>query len=148
MTTNNDGFDPTWDGLGDFREDDGLTEDCATEDISDLLHIVKFGYQVPAEMRQMEGMWCHMTWDDGMKRGVSVLGREDTGASQRRRRTYSSVGASPHFLQVKLLHAFLVGGDSCALDTDMVLQDGIGCVDGDLVVGLQNEDLREESRKK
>ena len=70
------------------------------------------------------------------------------GASQRRRKTYSSVWAPPHFLQVELLHAFLIGGDGRALDTDMVLQDGIGCVDGNLVVGLRNEDLRKESRKK
>jgi len=37
MTTNDDGLDPTWDGLWDLREDDGLTEDCAAENISDLL---------------------------------------------------------------------------------------------------------------
>jgi hypothetical protein len=37
MTTDDNGLDPTWDGLWDFREDDGLAEDCASEDISDLL---------------------------------------------------------------------------------------------------------------
>lgn len=67
-------------------------------------------------------------------------------------KTYSSVWTPPHFLQFELLHALLVGGDGCALDTDVVLQDGIGSVDGNLVVGLYEvvriEDLRGGSSEK
>jgi hypothetical protein len=41
MTTNDDGLHPTWDGLWDPRQDDGLAEDGATEDVSDLLAWVR-----------------------------------------------------------------------------------------------------------
>jgi hypothetical protein len=37
MTANSNGFDPSRDGLGDLGEDNGLTEDCAAEDVADLI---------------------------------------------------------------------------------------------------------------
>lgn len=40
MTTNNDGVHPTWNGLGNSLQDDGLAEDRATEDITDLWRTV------------------------------------------------------------------------------------------------------------
>jgi len=45
------------------------------------------------------------------------------------------VGALPHLLEPKLLDARLVGRDRRALDADAVLEDRVGRVDGDLVVG-------------
>ncbi len=41
----------------------------------------------------------------------------------------------PHFLEVELLHAGFVRRDGGALDADAVLLDGVGGVDGDLIVG-------------
>lgn len=39
-------------------------------------------------------------------------------------------------LQLELLDTSLIGGDGCTLDTDGVLLDSLGGIDGDLVVGL------------
>ena len=36
MAANNDGIHPAWNGLGNSLENDGLSEDRATEDITDL----------------------------------------------------------------------------------------------------------------
>jgi|TARA_R110002003_G_scaffold111_1_gene9401 hypothetical protein len=47
-----------------------------------------------------------------------------------------AVWRQPHLLQLEFLHSLLVWGDGRALDTDRVLLDGLGGVDGDLVVGL------------
>ena len=42
----------------------------------------------------------------------------------------------PHFLQIEFLHAGFVRRDGGAFDADAMLQDGMGAVDGDLIVGL------------
>src|SRR3546814_19168924 len=42
----------------------------------------------------------------------------------------------PHVLEAEFLHAALVRRDGGALDADAVLEDRVGAVDGDLVVGL------------
>ncbi|CAG9096414.1 unnamed protein product, partial [Plutella xylostella] len=47
-----------------------------------------------------------------------------------------AVGALPHLLELELLDSLLVGSDGGALDADVVLLDGVGTVDSDLVVGL------------
>lgn len=39
-------------------------------------------------------------------------------------------------LQLELLHTSLIGGDGGALDTDAILLDGLGGLNGDLVIGL------------
>ena len=41
----------------------------------------------------------------------------------------------PHLLEAELLDARLIGGDGRALDADSVLFDGVGGVDGHLVIG-------------
>ena len=46
-----------------------------------------------------------------------------------------AVGRDPHLLQAELLDPRLVGGDGRALDADAVPLDGVGGVDGHLVVG-------------
>lgn len=51
--------------------------------------------------------------------------------------TDSTVRAPPHLLQLELLYSSFVRGDGSALDADVVLLDGLGRVDGDLVVGLK-----------
>ena len=50
--------------------------------------------------------------------------------------THSAVRALPHLLQLEFLHSGLIRSDGRALDSDVVLQDGLGGVDRDLVVGL------------
>jgi len=50
--------------------------------------------------------------------------------------TDGAVGRLPHRLQLEFLDTLLVGGDGGALDGDVVLQGGVGGVDGDLIVGL------------
>jgi hypothetical protein len=47
-----------------------------------------------------------------------------------------AVGRQPHLLELELLDALLVRGDGGALDADAVFLDGLGGVQGDLVVGL------------
>jgi hypothetical protein len=51
--------------------------------------------------------------------------------------TNGTVRAPPHLLQLEFFYSSLVRGDSSALDADVVLLDGLGRVDGDLVVGLE-----------
>lgn len=46
-----------------------------------------------------------------------------------------AIGGEPHLLQVELLHSCLVWCDGGTLDADRVLLDGLGGVDGDLVLG-------------
>src|SRR4249920_3994468 len=41
----------------------------------------------------------------------------------------------PHFLEAELLHPGFVGGDGRAFDADAAVLDGVGGVDGDLIVG-------------
>ena len=50
--------------------------------------------------------------------------------------TDGTVRAPPHLLQLEFFYSGLVRGDGSALDTNVVLLDGLGRVDGDLVVGL------------
>ena len=45
-----------------------------------------------------------------------------------------AVWRSPHLLESKFLNAFLVWGDRGALDSDLVLLDSVGTINGDLVV--------------
>ena len=82
VSSDDDGLGPARNGTGNVVDDDRLTEDSASEDVSD-----------------------------------------------------GAVGAKPHLLEVELLDTSLIGGDGGALDTDLVLLDGLGSIDGDLVVG-------------
>lgn len=50
--------------------------------------------------------------------------------------TYGSVGRAPHLFEVEFLDAGFVRGDGRALDADTVFENGIGRVDGHLVIGL------------
>lgn len=50
--------------------------------------------------------------------------------------TYGSVGRAPHLFEVEFFDAGFVRGDGRALNADTVFEDGIGGVDGHLVVGL------------
>lgn len=60
-------------------------------------------------------------------------GRGNSGGEKK---TYCPVWTLPHFLELKLLDASLVGGDSCTFDANLVFEDGISCFYGDLVVCL------------
>jgi hypothetical protein len=51
--------------------------------------------------------------------------------------THSSVGTPPHLLEIELLDSGLVWGNGGTLDSDRVLLDSIGGIDGDLVIGLE-----------
>jgi hypothetical protein len=59
--------------------------------------------------------------------------------------TDGTVRAPPHLLQLEFFYSSFVRGDSSAFDTDVVLLDGLGRVDGDLVVGLKR--LRSRLRR-
>ena len=48
-----------------------------------------------------------------------------------------AVRALPHLLQLELLNTSLVGGNGGTLDSDLVLDDSLGGIDGHLVVGLR-----------
>jgi hypothetical protein len=50
--------------------------------------------------------------------------------------TYSPVWTLPHLFELELFHTSLVRCDCRAFDTDFVLLDGFGSIDGDLVIGL------------
>jgi hypothetical protein len=47
-----------------------------------------------------------------------------------------AVGRQPHLLELELLHTLLIWSDGRALDTNRVLLDSLGSIDGDLIVGL------------
>lgn len=47
-----------------------------------------------------------------------------------------SVGTLPHLLEFELLDSRLIGGDGGALDADLAVFDGLGSIEGDLVVSL------------
>ena len=51
--------------------------------------------------------------------------------------TYRPVRTPPHFLQVELLDTGLVRGNGSTFDSNLVFENGVGSVNGDLVVGLR-----------
>src|SRR5690554_537920 len=46
-----------------------------------------------------------------------------------------AVGRTPHLLEAELLDALLIGGDGGAFDANAMLLDGMGSINGDLVIG-------------
>lgn len=52
------------------------------------------------------------------------------------KRIRTAVGAQPHLLKVELLHTSLIGGNSGTLDSNGVLERGLGGVNSDLIIGL------------
>ena len=48
--------------------------------------------------------------------------------------TDGAVGRLPHFLKRKFLYALLIRGDRGAFNTDIVLFDGVGRVNRDLII--------------
>ena len=46
-----------------------------------------------------------------------------------------AVGTLPHLLQTELLHSSLIWSDSGALNADLALLNGLGSIDGDLIIG-------------
>jgi hypothetical protein len=50
--------------------------------------------------------------------------------------TDGAVGRQPHLLELELLDSLLIGCDGGTLDTNRVLLDCLGSIEGDLVVGL------------
>lgn len=108
MSADDDGLDPSRNGFGDSGENNGFTEDCTTKDIPDLLAHTK----------------C-----------VSAL--QDIGEYRAKRKsTHSTIRTLPHLLQMELLHPGFIRGNSRTFDTYFVLDDGIRCIDCNLVIGL------------
>src|ERR1700712_2870578 len=50
--------------------------------------------------------------------------------------TYCSVGRQPHLLELELLHSLFIWSDGRALYAYRVLLDCLGCINGNLIVGL------------
>jgi hypothetical protein len=50
--------------------------------------------------------------------------------------TDSTIGASPHLFEVEFFDSGFVGGDGGALDADVVFFNGVGGVNGDLIICL------------
>lgn len=63
-------------------------------------------------------------YDDGFSEDCAVENIPD-----------GTVGTLPHTFEIELFDAGFIGGDGGALDADLALLDGVGCFDGDLVVG-------------
>jgi len=51
--------------------------------------------------------------------------------------THGAIRTLPHLLQFEFLYPGFIRSDGCAFDSDVVLEDGLGRVDRDLVVGLE-----------
>jgi len=47
-----------------------------------------------------------------------------------------SIGGSPHFLELELLHSFFIRSNSSAFDSYFVLLYSVGSINGNLVVSL------------
>lgn len=75
---------------------------------------------------------------DPSRDGFGDLGEDDrfteNGASEDV--TNGPVWTLPHLLELELLDAGLVRGDCGTLDADLVFQDSVSGIDGNLVVGL------------
>lgn len=63
--------------------------------------------------------------DDGLSEDGSIKDISD-----------GTVGRSPHFLELELFNSLLIRSDSGALDTDLMLLDGISSIDGNLIVSV------------
>lgn len=46
-----------------------------------------------------------------------------------------TIGTFPHVFKIKFLDSGFIRSDSCAFDTDFTFFDGVGCINGDLVIG-------------
>jgi len=65
--------------------------------------------------------------------GIVTRGPESlSGTGQ----THSPVWTPPHLLQLELFHSSFVGSDRRALDADRILLDGLGTVNGNLIIRL------------
>jgi hypothetical protein len=126
VTSDDDRLDPSGNRFRYPLDDDRFTEDGPVEDVSDL----------PVPNPQCQMIHKRMTV---VSQWINVWGGDRRGL------TDSTVRAPPHLLQLELFHSGLVRGDSSALDTDIVLLDGLGRIDGDLVVGLKR--LRSRLRR-
>lgn len=70
-----------------------------------------------------------------MRNGGSVR-KEGRKARVWIRSTYGAIGRAPHLLQLEFFHALLVWRDGRALDSDIVLENGLGRLDCYSIVGL------------
>jgi hypothetical protein len=62
-----------------------------------------------------------------------TIGSED-GAAQNV--ADGAVGGLPHLFEAEFLDSCLIGGDGRALDADMMLLNGVGGIDGHLIIGF------------
>jgi hypothetical protein len=77
--------------------------------------------------------------EDGSTEDVTNLfmkGRKRVN-ERREETTYGAVWALPHFLELELFDTSLVGGDGSTFNADMIFENGIGGINGDLVIGLE-----------
>ena len=82
MSSNNNGFFPSWNQSRNVIHDNGFSEDSTVENVSDR-----------------------------------------------------TIGAFPHFFEIEFLDSSFIRSDCGALNTNLAFLDGIGSINGDLVVG-------------
>jgi hypothetical protein len=141
VSSNNNGLNPSWNRFGEVLEDDRLTEHRPSEDISDLSRGKERGRrnQRQEPHNSTDGQINRRKMIEGRNRRPGVPGAFRNGMCIYKRDeldTYSSIRTLPHLLQLELFDSSLIRGDSRALDTDLVLQDGVGSVYGDLIIRL------------
>ena len=119
VTANNDGLVPARHQTGNGGDDDGLAENGTTT----MKSVSRNPPQSVVDQVSLTGCYGWFRWGRATLAGVNF-------------RYVTKVAKKLTLLQLEFLNTGLIGGDGCTLDTNTVLLDSLGGIDGDLVIGL------------